>query len=216
MNEFGEKPGEEYANWKAPDTESEETQENMEVQPFEIPEIPDGGSEYKSEESETKTVEHIIKDADGRKIFERQTSPDGDWQHKKERDEHGRVVSIEHQSLAPGQESHTLEKLEHNDEGEVTRTGRIEFGQDSGHEYKVLPSVKKDLGDGRVIETTTTEIIEQGKNGSGKRAETGTKFTSERYREDGDWIGEKVTGTDGTESTQFPKHTGIEELPNWK
>jgi len=216
MNNFeGGPPGKEYANWKAPDSANTETEQGQEYQEFKVfdpPEIPEDGTEDKIEKEDI--TKHIIKDAMGNEIFHRETTEQSDWQKKMTRDEQGRLSQMEIQKLTPGKESHTKDKFEYDELGQATKTGSIESGQDAGHVYKELPIVEKNLGEGKVIKTITTEIIEQGNNGSGTRAEKGTVFTKEVFMQYGQWLGDKVTGTDGTENTFLPN--GAEELPNWE
>ncbi|XOU94937.1 MAG: hypothetical protein ACNFW9_02605 [Candidatus Kerfeldbacteria bacterium] len=180
---------------------------------FSAPEIPEDGDENNYEVKETK--KHIIRDANGNEIFKHESNPDSDWQKKMTYDEQNRLTVMESQKLIPGQESHTLDKFEYDEKtGEATKTGSIEFGQDAGHIYKELPIVEKNLGNGRVIKTITTEVLEQGENGSGKKAEKGTIITKTVFMKNGKWQGDKVTGTDDSESEWLAE--GVKELPNWE
>ncbi len=207
MNEFGtENASPKHAEWKAPPDGFEA---------FGAPAVPEGGNEYRSEQAEAgQAIKHIIQDAEGRTLFQRETSPSSDWQKAMAYDNEGRLSELQAQKLTPGQESHTRDSYEYDEKNQATKTGTIEFGQDAGHRYRELPIVEKDLGEGRIIRTITTEILEQGQNGSGTKAEKGTVYTKMIYLEKGKWLGEKVIGSNGTESTQFPE--GVQELPNWE
>ncbi|MDP2685039.1 MAG: hypothetical protein Q8P20_08465 [bacterium] len=205
------------AEWKAPEETAPEAQEvNMEVVAFDPPEVPEGGREYRPDTEDVKR--HIIEDENGTKLYHHETSEGkSDWQTKFAYGKDGKIISKEHQQLIKDRQSHTLDTFEYDeDSGEyLKKIGEIKAGPDAGHKYEELPIVEKDLGDEKIIKTITTKILEQGQNGSGKRAANSTVFTKKVYMLAGKWLGDHVTGTDGSESMQFPKN-GKQELPNWE
>ncbi len=179
------------------------------------PEVPEGGTEYKPKEAnEHGAFEHAITNADGQEIYRRESSNGSDWQKFHTYDTQGRLIETTFQKPMPGKESQTRDTFEYDEDGRKTTNGKIEVGIDAGHKYNISPTTIEDRGDGKIIETTTTEIIEQGNNGSGTKAEKGTIFTKVAFIKDGAYLGHRTTGTDGTESKS--PAPGVEELPNWE
>jgi len=218
-------PDKHNADFKFPPEESSENTEAKQFEALSPPEVRKGWSEIKKETGNSQPMRHEITDAEGRRIFIRETSyQDGndpspetrksDWQQFTDKyDNQGRALEVRSQKLMPGQENTTYLQHEYNDQsGTQTTMGKIEAGLDAGHEWKTSREIVKDFGDGRVIKRETTEVMQQGQNPN--KPALGSKFTKTMYLENGGWLGEEVLHPDGKITVQLKNK--IDKLPNWK
>ncbi|MDD5040421.1 MAG: hypothetical protein PHY34_04710 [Patescibacteria group bacterium] len=156
----------------------------------------------------------IVIDRDGHEIFHSEETPNSAWRKAHTYDQQsGRLQETVSQTTLPGKESQSRIQYEYGEDGSVNQTGAIEVGPDAGHQWQET-TAERDLGEGRIIKTVTTKILEQGTNATGKRPEKGAEFIKTIFMENGTWLGEKVLHPDGHETTQMPKE--VKELPNWE